>query len=100
VRGESGVFFILEMVDALPRRGARRLATACDKLGKEEIDKEASYCCASESRGVGRGLWRGGGCCGGRSAGRGKAKRMPARCLMFCLSVVHGRERTIGRDKV
>jgi hypothetical protein len=47
---------------ALRRRGGRCLAGVRGEHGQEQIDKEASWGCASESWGVGRRLWRGGGC--------------------------------------
>jgi hypothetical protein len=44
-----------------PGRGVYGLAAGGGEHGQKEIDKEASCCCARESRGVGRGLWRGTG---------------------------------------
>jgi hypothetical protein len=81
-RGPSRRAYNLEAAGVLPGRGACCLAAACGEHGQEEIDKEASCCCASGSRGVGRGLWRGYRFGGARSARGEDAQFMPARCSM------------------
>jgi hypothetical protein len=85
------VAFYLGAVGALSRRGGRCLAAERGESEQQERDKEKSWVCARESRGVGRILWREDRSRGSQSARREDAKCAHTRCSMNCGLSGHGR---------